>query len=491
MTEEKIRLRYSGFIMFLFRLISVGTGLLFTLMVTRSIQPEEYGIYNNLGDVLSYFTLASAIIPFWVTRFVARQQRGSCKTGVATNTLVGVASTIVYLLAISSIMSSFQIDWKYLPIYLAAAFIIIEHHILAVFEATLHAKRPETLGFGLFALEISKVLLGFLIVINMKAGLMGVLIVLILAFSTQALFYLKYLLHEFREKIVWAYAKEWFKASLLNVYGIVGGRILALANLILFIYGGELSRAYYGVSSVIASIIGYSSSLAFALYPKLLSGAELKDVTLSIKMVLMFAVPMTLGAIILSKELLLILNPLYSFARAILIILSLCNLFSVLSSLFESIISGTEKLDAEAKISYSMAIRSKLFLLLTLNYIQAAIVVPSTYILLKSLSPDALSSALYLAVVNAVANILTTLAKYAIARRCMEFSIPWMKIGEYLGASLIMALVVYVFQAPARLSITVFRILTGALVYFLVLSAIDKETRGIINLVKREAAKIF
>ena len=82
MAKKKVRLRYSGFVLFVFRLLSVATGLIFTIMVTRSTSAGEFGIWSNLSDVLSYFTLMASIIPFWTTRFVAREHAGSAKTGL-------------------------------------------------------------------------------------------------------------------------------------------------------------------------------------------------------------------------------------------------------------------------------------------------------------------------------------------------------------------------------------------------------------------------
>jgi len=491
LAENRIRLRYSGFILFLSRLVSVGTGLLFTLMVTRRISLEDYGIYGNLGDVLSYFMILSSIVPFWVTRFVARGQIGSFKTGFTINILIGLSSTAIYLVSTPSILYALQISLKYMPIYSISALLIIENYILSIFEAAIYPRRPEKLGFGLLAFEASKVLLGFILIIRCEMGLMGGLISIIAASFIQILFYLKDLLHEFHEKIVWDYAKEWFKASILNIYGIIGGRLLMLANLLLFIYGGELSRAYFGASSTIASIVTFSSSLAFALYSKLLSNAELRDVMLSIKMVLMFAIPMSLGAIILSESLLYLLNPSYSAASLILMVLSLNALFSSIASIFESIISGTERFDVEAKLSFRRVLKSRLLSLLTLRYIQALIVVLPIYLILPSLSHDALLSTLYFVLIGAVSDTALTLAKYFMAKRCINFNMPWASIGKNLCASLAMAAVLLVFQAPPRLLVTLTRVLIGALTYFSVLSIIDREVRETIKSAEKEIMKML
>lgn len=489
MSGSRIRLRYSGLMLFLFRLLSVGTGLLFTLLVTRNITLEEYGVYNNIGDALSYFTLASAIIPFWVTRFTARGHQDSPKTGLIMNLLVASASAAVYLAIIPNVLGILQVSSKHLLTYSVGVFLIIENHVQAVLEAIFYPKRPEMMAFGLLMLEIGKVSVGFLLIISFRMGLIGVLFSLIASYLVQILFYMKNTRREILGRIRWDYAKRWFKASLINIYGIIGGRILMFANILLFVYGGELARAYYGASSAIASIVGYSSSLSFALYPKLLSEANPSDVSSSLKMVLMFALPMCMGAIVLSEPLLTILNPLYAVAKPTLILLSINSLLSAASSVFDSIISGTERLDTDEKIFNRKMIRNRLFLQQTLTYAQAAVIVPLIYVILAVGMPDALRAAEYLALINVLTNLFILIAKYVIALRCLKFDIPWVSLIRYLSASLAMSLALYLTPTLARLSMVVVKVLFGALVYFSLVLLVDTETRKMLKMAKDFASR--
>ncbi|MBS7634201.1 hypothetical protein KEJ34_01695 [Candidatus Bathyarchaeota archaeon] len=475
--------------LFLFRLLSVGTGLVFTLLVTRNITLEEYGVYSNIGDTLSYFTLASAIIPFWVTRFTARGRQDSPKTGLIINLLVALASTAVYLITIPNILGILQVSSKYFLTYFVGVFLIVENHIQAVLEAIFYPKRPEMMAFGLLVLEIGKVSLGFLFIIGFRMGLIGVLFSLIASYLVQILFYVRGIRREILGRIRWDYAKRWFKASLINIYGIIGGRILMFANILLFVYSGELARAYYGASSAIASIVGYSSSLSFALYPKLLSEANPSDVSSSLKMILMFALPMCIGAIVLSEPLLLILNPLYAVAKPILILLSINALLSAASSVFDSIISGTERLDADEEISYRKMIGSRLFLQQTLTYAQAAVIVPLMYVILAVGMPDALTATEYLALINVLTNLSIIVSKYVIASRCLRFDIPWVSLIKYLSASLVMSLVLYLTPTLARLSMVAVKVLFGALVYFSLVLLVDKEARKMLKMTKDFASR--
>jgi len=486
-----VRLRYSGFVLFLSRLLSVGTGLLFTLMITRNVSGEEFGVLGNIGDVLSYFTLLATVFPFWATRFVARKHPGSSVTGLAANLLVSLPCVLIYLLALPTIMASFQISSGYWVVYAVVALEILEVYSLVAFEATLQAKRPQAQGFGFLMFELCKVLLGFMLIMQLKLGLFGVIISIILAYLFQLAYYLRLTYAELREKVRWNYVKEWLKASPLNLYGIAGQRIAALYLIFLFVYGGTLSRAYYAAATTIATIIGYSSLLSYALYPRLLSEDRSEDVFISLKTVLMFATPMTVGAVILADSYLTVLNPIYSVARLVLILLVIDYLCRSISSVFNTVVSGTEKLDAQAKISYREIIRSKLFILLSLPYFQAAVVLPVTYFVLNLTVKGAVEAAVTVALIIAVTDLVLTFVRYALAKKSLHFTVPWTHLCKYLGASAVMGLILYLLPSPTRLSVTLIETLLGGVVYFVVLSAVDKESRLTIRSAKNELQKML
>ncbi|MEM2455235.1 MAG: polysaccharide biosynthesis C-terminal domain-containing protein [Candidatus Bathyarchaeia archaeon] len=207
------------------------------------------------------------------------------------------------------------------------------------------------------------------------------------------------------------------------------------------------------------------------------------------KMVLMFAVPMFLGAVILSKDLLSILNPAYSVASPILIILALSSLFLSISSIFESIIIGTEDFDAAARLSFRRALKSRIFLLLTLPYIQAAIVLPPIYLVLSSFPLDSILLTLYFALIGCIGQTIMTLTKFFIAKKSIRLIIPWKSLGKYVCSSLAMSMCLLALPTPPRLIIILSKILIGAIIYFVILFAIDKEVRKMIRLAMRETTK--
>jgi O-antigen/teichoic acid export membrane protein len=488
MAKNEVRLKYSGIILFLSRLLSVGTGLFFSLMVTRSTTEQEFGIYGNLGDTLSYFTLPALIIPFWTTRFTARNHAGAPKTGLTANLLLSTIFAAIYMLLLPTITSAFQIGEAYIILYIIMVIQILESYNLYAFESILHAKQPQKIGYGFLVFEV---FIGYILITQFNLSLLGAIISVIIAHTLRLTYYLKLTAHEIQGKFRWSYLKEWVKASPINLYSIAGQKLAAFALILLFIYAGEVARAYYGAALTVGAIISYSSILAFALYPKLLSKTDPQDITTSLKMVLMFAIPMTVGAVILSDSYLTILKVTYRLARPVLIISAMSVLCTSISSVFGTVVSGTEKIDEKAKIPFRKLIKTRLFLTYTLPYIKAAIILPLTYYILTSITETALEAATLLAVIIFVTDVPMLFATYAIARKCIDFNMPWKSIAKYVATSAVMAAVLLVIPHPTRILYTLAVTLMGGAIYILILLLTDREVRSLSKSIIQETLRIM
>ena len=75
-----IRVTYSGLISLTIRLLSIITGLAFTLIVTRQLSQEEFGTWGLISGILIYALAIHPIITYWATREIARGEK-SGKTG--------------------------------------------------------------------------------------------------------------------------------------------------------------------------------------------------------------------------------------------------------------------------------------------------------------------------------------------------------------------------------------------------------------------------
>jgi hypothetical protein len=290
-----------------------------------------------------------------------------------------------------------------------------------------------------------------------------------------------------RQKVQWNYVREWLKGSTAILYNAVGAQLANFVFILLIIYGTQTGRADYQAAATFATIIGYSSSLAYALYPKLLAENSLKEVTASLKTVLMFALPLVAIVISMSPSLLTVLKISYREAWPILIVLSIDALISLISTFYTNVIYGVERLDEEAKIPLRKLVRSKMFKLLTLPYVQAAITLPTAlYILTQLVNGQAVQAATYVAILIMAAHTVMFLLTYLIMGNSVRIVVPWESIGKYVFASAVTAFFLYVLPHPATLALTFATVIVGAAVYAALVFAIDKDARMLVRSILRE-----
>jgi O-antigen/teichoic acid export membrane protein len=493
LTKKEIRLQYSGFIVFAAKMLSVASGLIFQLMIARGVRlysvdwEFEYDLWFNLTDILAYFTLLAAAFPFWTMRFVARGKEEAVKTGIVGNLIISAIATAIYLPLVPFITSSLGIPQEYLLLYFLISVQIIELYSINALEACLRAKIPHTIGYGLLVAEACKVGLGYLLIWEFKQPLLGALLSLIIAFTVQISYYSKLLGGELKTRVKWEYMKEWIKGSTANIYNVVGNRIATFIFMMLFIYGGHGALSRYGLAAQIANVVAYSSFLAFALYPKLLAEKNRDDITTSLKMVLMFAIPMTAGAIALSDSYMIIMQSEYRDASLVLTVLAIDAFVMTVSTLFAAVLYGTESVDERTKISFRELIKSRLFIAFSLPYFHSAITLPTTFFVLTNYAQDQpLPSAIYVSIINASARLAMFLVLYAIVRKTVIINIPWKNIAKYVFASAVMATVLFIIPHPTRIYLTLIATAIGGITYLALLMAIDKEARLLVHSIWQE-----
>jgi O-antigen/teichoic acid export membrane protein len=473
-------------------MLSVATGMIFALLVTRNTSPPEFGVWGNVFDLVAYFAILAGAIPFWITRFVARGKEGAIKTGFAVNLIMAAVSVALYTLLIPLFTSILNIGSSYLTVYFIASMYIAELYLTNVLEAVLRAKRPQAVGYGLLIEEICKVLLTYvLIVMFPQQPLIGAIMGLITGFLLQIIYYSSLVWQDFNQKIQWNYIREWLKGSIANVYYLVGNQIAAFILILLFTYGGpeigQNTRSYYGAAATIANVVGYSFFLSFALYPKMLAEKSTQDVTISMKMVLMFAFPMAAGVLAIPDSFLTILGESYRQAAPILTLLAVDALTATMSQFYIFVLFGVEKLDEQSKVPLKQLVRSHIFKVFTLPYIHSIITLPTVYYVLLNFAPSqSVQVAIYVTVINMAARFAMFLILLAIVRKAVLVAVPWRSIGKYVLASAAMAILLYVLPHPTRIITTLGMAVAGGIIYFVLLGIMDKEARELLNAILQE-----
>lgn len=480
MGKNDIRVQYSGFIIFAAKFLSIFTGLTFQLMIARCVTSEEYGVWFNINDVLLYFVLFSSVLPFWAMRFAARGARGAIKTGVLANVVLSLISAVFYSVTVKLTAPMLGVG-KYISIYMLATFLIIQYYLVTALEEFSRARKPQALGYGLLISELTRVIFGYITIIGYGEPLRGAVASTILAVAVQVVYYISIFKDELRERVEWGYIKEWIKGSVLNIYSIVGSQIANFVFIILFTYGGEKARGYYGAAAQISTVITYSSFLAFALYPKLLSKRNDQDIIQSLKTVLMFALPMTFGALSMADSYLAMLRSEYRIAQPVLTVLAFDAFIATMCNFLSFILYGLERVDEKADIPFLKLIRSRIFMGFSLVYLQAAISLPLTfYILTTYCQAQPLQAALLVAIINSSARFATFIILYLIVKRMISIKIPWENVIKYALASAVMASVLYIMPKPERIHQTLGLTALGGVMYVGITYMIDNECRKLI-----------
>ncbi len=495
MSSNKIRVQYSGFIIFAAQILSVFTGIIFLLLLTRisTKSPDEFGTWSFIFYLVGLFSLVSGLFPFWTTRFVARAKMGATKTGVLSNLILALVAAAIYLASVAPIMSAFHIKSAYLLIYLLAALQIVNTFMIAIFEGSLRAVKPQAIGFGLLIEELVKVSLAFVLVVGLNQLLLGAMIGLIGGASVQAVFYTWLLKDVLRESLKWDYLREWLKGgSAAFIYNAVGLQLVNAVFYLLVFFSGQAALGYYQAAVIFSTVISYAFSLAFALYPKMLAQDCPADVATSFKTMIMLALPIAAVTLTMAQSLLTVLKASYGVAAPVLMLLTVDTFVVLIYQFYSQCLLGVETLDIEGRIPLRQLVRSKIFKVFTIPYIQAAIALPALFfVLTKVVSADPVQAALYMVIIYIVAHAGTLVGLYASTRDAVKIPAAWTSIAKYALTASVSAFVLLVLPQTTTLAATFGKVLVGVAIYVGMLYAIDTDARKIVAQVWTEIRGTF
>jgi hypothetical protein len=257
---------------------------------------------------------------------------------------------------------------------------------------------------------------------------------------------------------------------------------------LLFYYAGSNTRAYYQAAFTFTNIIGYSASLAFALYPKLLSkSCPEEQVGLSFKTVLMLAIPLSTIIMAMAASFLTILDIDYAVAWPVVIALTVDSLVVLVSQFYSSILMGTETFDAEGKISLRQLVKSKIFKVFSIPYIQAAIALPLVYYVLTTFAvAGTVQAVVYVVLITIGVHLSTFIGLYSFMRGSTRLPVAWKSIAKYVLASILMGIVLLLLPTTTTLAFTLVKAVAGLGTYLALLLVIDRQARELLNLIIEE-----
>ena len=208
---------------------------------------------------------------------------------------------------------------------------------------------------------------------------------------------------------------------------------------------------------------------------------------------MMMAIPLATLCMVMSVSFLTVLHPpglsgeSYGVAWPVLIALTVDTLVVLVTNFYTSCLMGIEAFDAEGQISLRQLIKSKIFKVYSIPYVQAAFIIPLTYYVLTQLVVDGpVIMALAFVGVLIVVHSATFVGMYVFMRRSLCIPVTWASIAKYILAAVFMALVLYFLPTTTTLMATIAKTLAGFLLYIVLLLAIDSDARELIKLIWQE-----
>ena len=490
MYGAKVRLRYAGFVSFLSMLFSVLTGLAFTTIVTRKLTPTDFGLWQVISVTIAYFAVITNIVGYWTPRFIARGENVA-KSSLVYNTAAGVAATLAYILVSYGISGSLELNLFYFILFAPQVFLC---YISMALEGVNKGYAPQHVGYSFMIFEVVKVVVAYILVAVTKQSLAGAIISVMLAQLSRVVYLLAVSRQIIGEgKLLKEHLIRFTKLAWIPLYCNLAGYINTLdVYMVVYFAKTTLPVALFRVAFTLSSIISYSASFSSALYPRILAHKSSKDIEETLKLTLMFAIPMSLGLITLANPLLCIFGVKYLQARQVLVALVPALLAASFSRVFETVILGAEEVDLNKKAGFKEYLKSNLFILPTAQYL-----VYGAYlaVLAALLATGPADIALTWSTVFTLSKAALAAWEYTYSRKLVKYSIPVISLAKYCIAGATMSAVLLALGAHKIVEVKIATLMLkftpyvgiGAATYFAVLSAIDNYTRDLI----KKSIKLF
>ena len=479
-------LRSTGLLFFAGRIISAGTGLLFTVMVARWLDPNSFGTWEVIVTLVSFSAYPVGIVSYWATRDVARGKMVG-RTALAAGGLMSSFGLVLYFAF--TLVTYPRINASVLPFLLGALLVPLSYWS-AVANSLVGGFRPGVYGYSLVISELAKLGVAYEALYVFRLGIEGVIVALMAAYLVQSVVSTYFVRLTASEKFDFALTRRWSRLAWLPAVSYLPS-VLAIADtVVVAVAFGPAIVGYYQAAFLIASVVGFSSALAFSLYPLLLRGGGERLPSITIEFSLFFGLPMAVGCFVLAGPLLFLLGTKYLPGALGLAIMAPMFVFSTISWIVDQTLLGTEKADLGERPSFVKLLRSNLLFVPTVNILYAVSYLALMFATLSYSFSAGFSTSASIgnwAAVQLIATLGFLLVKARRVSRYAELR-PGISVVYYLLAAAVMGGVVHALSGEllqqgigfitygARLLGVV---AAGAVVYFGIVYALDSRFRDL------------
>ncbi len=476
--------RRAGLVVFGARVVSIFTGLLFIVMVTHALTTSEFGLLEVVADLLAFSAYPLTVTYFWSARETARGEvvGKTAALGALILTIAGLAIFAVLAFARQSALTTA------LGLFLVALSLVPTYYFYLTTNSLLSVHNPQAVGYVLLFGEISKLAIAAPLLLVYRVGLPGALAALAgsnIVLGAVGLYFVRATLGG---AVSLTKLKGWLRDSWLPALN-QGPNLIGIGDtFVAFLIAGPILVGYYQAAFAIALVIGYSNYLSFALYPLLLRGASDRMVGLLFDFMMLFGIPMAVGAAVLSPQVLFLLSRKYMVAALPLAILAFSVLVGAADTLLDRVLTGKESADLAVEGRFAKLLRSNIFFDAIANLGYSGSYVASVTVIVAwgvRTSTPLLTIATYWAASQLVLTVLFLLVKVwrlglgifsGTLRPMVYYSAcaAAMGAGVYFLAPLLVSTDMVGVYYGLRLLVL---IAVGGVIYFGLLAAVDKRSR--------------
>ena len=356
-------LRKNGLVIFGARLASIITGMVFLLMVTGWLNPVRFGLWEIITDYVTFASYPAGLLSFWATRDIARGKPVGrtlllCNLGLS---MFGFGIYSVFTVVYGGFGTTVG------PLLLAALLVPLAYLNQAAAGIAI-GHRPAVMGYSLLVSEAAKLIVAYPALYIYHMEITGVILALIVSYVVQNVAITAAVWDAVSPRADFADARRWVGDSWIPLLYLVPSQLGIADTFVASIAtGSTLLTGYYQAAFSLAFLISYAGLLASALYPLLIRGGSLRAPSITLDLILMFAIPMTVGVVVLAPTLLALLKPVYVSVAPSLTILAVWGFLLALSTFTDSTLLGLETADLTGQRSLRGYLKSSFFYVSGIN----------------------------------------------------------------------------------------------------------------------------
>ena len=489
-----VRVRYSTIINYIGQLYWLIASIAFTIIVTRKLTVEEYGLFSTIMGLYNVIIFVYAFWCIWIVRNYARRSYRIVSTAFALNIIYAPIGSLIII--IMGYKYNQLLGYGFTAFTIASLLIVLES-FNRYLRSIAMGSRPFIDGKVVFIRGTVRVIAVYIFVATLLYGLTGVIYSIVISGFAAVLSYyalLKYYgIYIPTPKIYRDGLKRIFKNSYISLVTVLSGLLAYIERpLLTTVTLNTMAAAYLGVSYIPRSVILRSSqALTSGLVAKLLRIPSRNDVEDVLRITFIINIGMAFLLIILSVPILSLFREEYVNAQILFIFFVLESLLVTVSNILGVTAKATEKKDM---YDYGLSlIETPLFkiplAMLFRNLISIILATTTMIIMIMRGINDPILMALPYSISWFITAIPLLIYMYKQARMKLEFKIPWKELISAIIAGLSASIYLHLSGAP-EYSIKSFwldtpvllvHILVGVTMYFGILYLMSSWVRTYIK----------